>query len=110
MIRRPPRSTLFPYTTLFRSPWRAAHQGTQALERVHARRERPWRFVPEGGSLEGRIVLCDVRRGAHQQIEALAPQRLGPVAPPPPNPAQPQPPPLCPCDGQRVPAGTRRRP
>src|SRR3712207_8965927 len=24
MIRRPPRSTLFPYTTLFRS-WRAAH-------------------------------------------------------------------------------------
>src|SRR2546427_5357385 len=26
MIRRPPRSTLFPYTTLFRSPeWSAAH-------------------------------------------------------------------------------------
>src|SRR5689334_23411278 len=24
MIRRPPRSTLFPYTTLFRSPWHAA--------------------------------------------------------------------------------------
>src|SRR2546430_9559571 len=24
MIRRPPRSTLFPYTTLFRSGWRAA--------------------------------------------------------------------------------------
>src|SRR5256885_1514767 len=23
MIRRPPRSTLFPYTTLFRSPWNA---------------------------------------------------------------------------------------
>src|SRR3712207_8493482 len=33
MIRRPPRSTLFPYTTLFRShgedhrPWRTHHQG-----------------------------------------------------------------------------------
>src|SRR3712207_7287416 len=30
MIRRPPRSTLFPYTTLFRSsyrPWRAAPGG-----------------------------------------------------------------------------------
>src|SRR5256884_3835846 len=30
MIRRPPRSTLFPYTTLFRSravPWRAAARG-----------------------------------------------------------------------------------
>src|SRR2546427_7903444 len=25
MIRRPPRSTLFPYTTLFRSPRRSAH-------------------------------------------------------------------------------------
>src|SRR2546430_7352467 len=24
MIRRPPRSTLFPYTTLFRSSWRTA--------------------------------------------------------------------------------------
>src|SRR5256885_16909758 len=26
MIRRPPRSTLFPYTTLFRSPLQAPHQ------------------------------------------------------------------------------------
>src|SRR3712207_6869767 len=26
MIRRPPRSTLFPYTTLFRSPVRPRHQ------------------------------------------------------------------------------------
>src|SRR5256885_4799257 len=28
MIRRPPRSTLFPYTTLFRSPRRSASVGT----------------------------------------------------------------------------------
>src|SRR2546422_2972250 len=27
MIRRPPRSTLFPYTTLFRSRGRTAHEG-----------------------------------------------------------------------------------
>src|SRR2546422_5005532 len=27
MIRRPPRSTLFPYTTLFRSGRRGGHQG-----------------------------------------------------------------------------------
>src|SRR6266498_985082 len=27
MIRRPPRSTLFPYTTLFRSPFREAAEG-----------------------------------------------------------------------------------
>src|SRR2546430_8831581 len=34
MIRRPPRSTLFPYTTLFRSPARRADRGTRA---AHAR-------------------------------------------------------------------------
>src|SRR5688572_32669560 len=30
MIRRPPRSTLFPYTTLFRSPAVAGHAGNAA--------------------------------------------------------------------------------
>src|SRR5258708_11639545 len=32
MIRRPPRSTLFPYTTLFRSRWRDRH----GLRQLHA--------------------------------------------------------------------------
>src|SRR5262245_64684184 len=31
MIRRPPRSTLFPYTTLFRSSLDAAHPGFRGL-------------------------------------------------------------------------------
>src|SRR5690348_18201910 len=35
MIRRPPRSTLFPYTTLFRSPC------GQALSKPHGRRSHP---------------------------------------------------------------------
>src|SRR2546422_8361592 len=30
MIRRPPRSTLFPYTTLFRSGWQFAPNGGQS--------------------------------------------------------------------------------
>src|SRR2546422_8063731 len=30
MIRRPPRSTLFPYTTLFRSPLRVRHRDGEA--------------------------------------------------------------------------------
>src|SRR3712207_7101843 len=30
MIRRPPRSTLFPYTTLFRSRWRRGSASTPA--------------------------------------------------------------------------------
>src|SRR2546421_813436 len=32
MIRRPPRSTLFPYTTLFRSRWSAAARRRSAAE------------------------------------------------------------------------------
>src|SRR5256885_2565895 len=32
MIRRPPRSTLFPYTTLFRSCWRSVHRPTTGRE------------------------------------------------------------------------------
>src|SRR2546426_6552657 len=35
MIRRPPRSTLFPYTTLFRSP-RLRLQGTHVVHQVPA--------------------------------------------------------------------------
>src|SRR5688572_31447278 len=35
MIRRPPRSTLFPYTTLFRSPG-AAHPGIARSHRCRA--------------------------------------------------------------------------
>ena len=34
MIRRPPRSTLFPYTTLFRSVREAARYGLYDLDRL----------------------------------------------------------------------------
>src|SRR3712207_7430152 len=42
MIRRPPRSTLFPYTTLFRSPGRVVHRvarpsGDQRVARTTGR-------------------------------------------------------------------------
>src|SRR2546421_2959431 len=46
MIRRPPRSTLFPYTTLFRSHalpdwrWRELHRGRTHLARNRRRRVR----------------------------------------------------------------------
>src|SRR5260221_10386186 len=36
MIRRPPRSTLFPYTTLFRSPLHVLHLGIGRLDRAQA--------------------------------------------------------------------------
>src|SRR6266487_5073567 len=35
MIRRPPRSTLFPYTTLFRSPWLSTFPETNVRTYVH---------------------------------------------------------------------------
>src|SRR5258708_26818376 len=41
MIRRPPRSTLFPYTTLFRSP-----PARSALRRAHPRRQAQRRGLP----------------------------------------------------------------
>src|SRR2546427_4529425 len=41
MIRRPPRSTLFPYTTLFRSSSRRGRPGTGRRRRGPTRRWRP---------------------------------------------------------------------
>src|SRR2546429_6944075 len=46
MIRRPPRSTLFPYTTLFRSAHVGPHAPARDL-RVHARQHRPRRGRPD---------------------------------------------------------------
>src|SRR2546422_3266435 len=47
MIRRPPRSTLFPYTTLFRSaPARDARRGARARHRDRDRQHPPRRRSP----------------------------------------------------------------
>src|SRR3990167_8303360 len=43
MIRRPPRSPLFPYTTLFRSPW-------LSMYRVHTVKKK-YKGMPRGLSL-----------------------------------------------------------
>src|SRR2546430_11300315 len=44
MIRRPPRSTLFPYTTLFRSP-NPSHRIASPRTSPAAARNAPWRAV-----------------------------------------------------------------
>src|SRR5436853_3700694 len=59
MVRRPPRSTLFPYTTLFRS---------------HAERQRPQRHeardeVAQRGERAGVVVGPHVRRERREQRE-----------------------------------------
>src|SRR3712207_7204435 len=40
MIRRPPRSTLFPYTTLFRSPLQPPEAGDHRQPRMERNRDR----------------------------------------------------------------------
>src|SRR5258708_30169808 len=58
MIRRPPRSTLFPYTTLFRSVWRhggrygSSCPATLALRQKSARCFRPARLTRRARSEE----------------------------------------------------------
>src|SRR5437588_9695371 len=57
MIRRPPRSTLFPYTTLFRSfdgpDGRGEQQGGQPVVRGRRRGLRFWLFDVLGEGLDG---------------------------------------------------------
>src|SRR2546425_5934 len=54
MIRRPPRSTLFPYTTLFRSPQQSQLRVPLARHRTHRLLDRPIR-VRDGTPV--RLVL-----------------------------------------------------
>src|SRR3712207_6982119 len=69
MIRRPPRSTLFPYTTLFRSyDWRRiAHvvQLSRAMDRLEEER-----LLPE------RKVLYQFSARGHDMAQAMLGSRL----------------------------------
>src|SRR3712207_8786318 len=62
MIRRPPRSTLFPYTTLFRSPVRTRREFPARGDRCRGRERR--RRVRQAVSPVGRALA--VRRGSSQ--------------------------------------------
>src|SRR3712207_5166410 len=69
MIRRPPRSTLFPYTTLFRSPPVKVLKGASPLEAapffpsqsavLRASRARAAQYRPAGGQRRGRERYLD---------------------------------------------------
>src|SRR5215813_7894532 len=51
MIRRPPRSTLFPYTTLFRSP---AGAKRALVDRVE------WRYIPDAATAGAALEAGEV--------------------------------------------------
>src|SRR5258708_18330269 len=60
MIRRPPRSTLFPYTTLFRSSAAETVSTAPRKDPHHPGRDR-WRFRGQGGiSVDDRRARCAV--------------------------------------------------
>src|SRR2546422_5090911 len=66
MIRRPPRSTLFPYTTLFRSPGPAGH--AVGRSRLHPRRDRVPKN-PEGPVPHDRRALTGHTRSEEHTSE-----------------------------------------
>src|SRR3712207_8012322 len=65
MIRRPPRSTLFPYTTLFRSLRHRVHGGDHGQDEGRGRRVRraPQRAPPGGCPAQPRRGRGGRRRG-----------------------------------------------
>src|SRR3712207_8150440 len=66
MIRRPPRSTLFPYTTLFRSVVQLGQLGLQPrADRHRARTARRRRLGDRGRRLE-HVALVDVGHEQHR--------------------------------------------
>src|SRR5256885_12792028 len=62
MIRRPPRSTLFPYTTLFRSCTARWQAGGGREQRPRARRARA-----VGGSASRPAGACEPRKGRSEE-------------------------------------------
>src|SRR3712207_8524821 len=73
MIRRPPRSTLFPYTTLFRSAGIASRQGELAAQpdvvrvplRAHNRTGRPRRAKTTFSGSPARVIETRLRSEEH---------------------------------------------
>src|SRR5256885_2797854 len=66
MIRRPPRSTLFPYTTLFRSPDKFVSSGSGSPY-VYGVLEDHWKddmTLEEGANLAIRAVTAAMKRDA----------------------------------------------
>src|ERR1035437_8059655 len=78
MIRRPPRSTLFPYTTLFRSIRALLDPGEDFLELVHPRVGEQQRSEEHTSELQSRQylvcrLLLEKKTGDRGTIRGVAP-------------------------------------
>src|SRR2546430_14094872 len=79
MIRRPPRSTLFPYTTLFRSPVRhvTGHADVSAQEPGVLERDSQAKTAAHAGP--GRVGLVKAFEHVRQVLRRDARTRVGHV-------------------------------
>src|SRR2546425_5737742 len=77
MIRRPPRSTLFPYTTLFRSAERLAVVDPFAFPTVEALREHLVTILQDHLRARGGDLRVEFDRAFHFQRSHLVEVELG---------------------------------
>src|SRR6266487_6453327 len=80
MIRRPPRSTLFPYTTLFRSPGRPGEQSEVAAEQPFRQRGQGDRKSTRLNSSHPSIsyaVFCSKKKNHPSSLHPL--QKTAPI-------------------------------
>src|SRR3989441_6324901 len=98
MIRRPPRSTLFPYTTLFRSEYEGELQGAEAIAKDLIRRAAGKTFAARvGGANVDRseehtselqslaYLVCRLlleKKKAHRPMAPATPRPTTPARPP----------------------------
>src|SRR2546430_5797701 len=68
MIRRPPRSTLFPYTTLFRSPLHPDHPVASLLDLFQVVRDKEHRAGVLAQFLDARDRKSTRLNSSHSQI------------------------------------------
>src|SRR2546425_7183992 len=72
MIRRPPRSTLFPYTTLFRSVWIALYNTLLHFDKEGNRRATYKVYTPQGARLEANTILVERSEEHTSELQSLA--------------------------------------
>src|SRR5258708_29039214 len=80
MIRRPPRSTLFPYTTLFRSPCQALPADRRRLSRdpeLSWRQDRKSTRLNSSHQIISYAVFCLKKKNADHLFPALMVRYMG---------------------------------